>query len=98
MLTGCQSVRIVAEFSAREGAEVLSKKGAELLQRALSLPPEERTELADRLLTSLDPAPDEKIDALWAELAERRLDAYERGEIKAVSAKDGFKATDDAER
>jgi putative addiction module component (TIGR02574 family) len=68
----------------------VSKKGAELLEAALSLPPAERAELTDRLLTSLDPPPDKKIDELWAQEAENRLDAFDRGDIKTVSAKDVF--------
>lgn len=66
----------------------MSKKGTELLEAALSLPPAERAELTDRLLTSLDPSPDKKIDELWAKEAENRIDAFDRGEIKPISAKD----------
>jgi putative addiction module component (TIGR02574 family) len=68
----------------------MSKRGTEVLEEALSLPPAERAELADRLLTSLDAEPDSRIDKLWAQEAEDRLDAFERGEIKAVSAKEAF--------
>jgi len=71
----------------------MSKRGTEVLEEALSLPPAERAELADRLLTSLDAAPDDRIDKLWAQEAEDRLDAFERGEIKAVSAKEVFDTT-----
>lgn len=74
---------------------VMSKKGAQLLDEALSLPPAERAELADRLLTSLDSSPDHRIDELWSQEAESRLDAFERGEIKAVSAKEAFDSTRD---
>jgi len=76
----------------------MSKKGAQVLEEALSLPPLERAELADRLLTSLDSSPDHKLDALWAEEAEDRLDAFERGEIKAVSAKEAFDRANDVKR
>jgi putative addiction module component (TIGR02574 family) len=72
----------------------MSRKGAEVLEEALSLPPGERAELADRLLASLDSSLGERIDALWAGEAEGRLDAFERGEIKAVSAGDAFDAAD----
>lgn len=71
----------------------MSKRGTEVLEEALSLPPVERAELADRLLTSLDAAPDGRIDKLWAQEAEDRLDAFERGELKAVSAKEAFDKT-----
>ena len=68
----------------------MSKRGTEVLEEALSLPPVERAELAERLLTSLDASPDRRIDELWAQEAEDRLEAFERGEIKAVPAKEVF--------
>lgn len=70
----------------------MSKRGTELLEEALSLPPPERAELADRLLTSLDASPDRRIDELWAREAEDRLDAFGQGEIKAVSVREAFDA------
>jgi len=52
----------------------------------LTLKPAEKAELIDKLLSSLD-KPDAQIDDLWAKEAENRIDAYERGEIKAVTLK-----------
>jgi len=57
---------------------------ANVLKDALSLEAVGRAELVDALLASLD-APDPAIDALWADEAERRIDAYERGEIESLS-------------
>lgn len=57
---------------------------ANLLKDALALEVSSRAELVDELLASLD-QPDKAIDALWAEEAESRLDAYERGEMESVS-------------
>lgn len=68
----------------------MSKNGAQALEKALALPPDERAELADRLLSSLDTERQPKIDELWAEEAEDRIDAFERGEIRAVSGKEAF--------
>jgi putative addiction module component (TIGR02574 family) len=68
----------------------MSKRGAEVLEEALSLPADERAALAERLLTSLDVSHDRRIDELWAQEAEDRLDAFERGEIKAVPVKEVF--------
>ena len=70
----------------------MSKRGAQVLEEALSLPPAERAELADRLLSSLDASPMNRIDALWAAEAEDRIEAFERGAIKAVTASDAFDA------
>lgn len=49
---------------------------------ALQLAPSERAHLAERLLVSLDE--DDEILASWVEEAERRGDAYERGEMEAI--------------
>lgn len=76
----------------------MSKKGAELLEKVLSLPPVERAELADRLLTSLDSSLERTIDELWPQEAEDRLEAFERGEIKAVSTKQAFDAANNTKR
>ena len=54
-----------------------------ILEEALALPPTGKAELVDCLLASLD-APDKEIDQLWMEEGERRIDAYERGEMKAL--------------
>lgn len=51
------------------------------------LPPEERMEVVERILDSLD-APDATLEALWATEANDRLAAYRRGEIKAVPLSD----------
>jgi len=54
-----------------------------LSERARRLSPEDRIELVDDILASLD-EPDPNIDRLWAKEAEERLAACRRGEIKAV--------------
>jgi len=55
-----------------------------VLQEALTLNPAEQAELIDKLLSNLDKF-DRGIDKAWANEAENRLDAYERGELKSVS-------------
>jgi len=55
-----------------------------VLKEALALKPTEKVKLIDKLLSSLD-KPDKEIDKLWRKEAESRIDAYERGEIKAVT-------------
>lgn len=56
----------------------------EIIKEALKLNPAEKAEVIERLLGALD-TPDEELEKLWAEEAERRIDAYERGDLKAVS-------------
>jgi putative addiction module component (TIGR02574 family) len=55
-----------------------------VLKEALTLKPAQKAELIDKLLSSLD-KPDKDIDELWAKEAESRIDAYEKGKIKAVT-------------
>ena len=58
-----------------------------LRAQAAQLAPEERIQLVERILNSLD-QPDAALDALWANDANDRLAAYRRGEIKAVGLSD----------
>ena len=53
-----------------------------LSEQARKLSPEERIELIEDLLGSIEPT-DPEIDQLWAEEARDRLAAYLRGEMKA---------------
>ena len=62
----------------------------EVLEQALELKANERSKLVDELLKSLD-KPDEEIDEIWAEEADKRLEAYRRGELKAVPMENIFK-------
>ena len=55
-----------------------------ILKDALILKPSQKAELIDRLLFTLD-RPDREVDELWAKEAEDRIDAYDRGKIRAVS-------------
>lgn len=48
---------------------------------ALALPPESRAKLVDTLLRSLE-SQQEEIAEAWADEAEDRLAAYDRGEIR----------------
>jgi len=60
-----------------------------LIEEALALTVEERTDLVERLLSSLDP-PEPQIEKLWAREVEDRIAAFDRGEIKTVSSKEFF--------
>jgi len=68
----------------------MSDRGLEVLEEALSLPPAERAEIAERLLSSLDAPARQRVDELWADEAEERLDAFAKGEIEVVPAKQVF--------
>jgi len=68
----------------------MTTSAEQLLADALQLPPGERAQLAERLFSSLD-IPQDELDRLWAQEADSRIDAYERGELKTVSAQKVFK-------
>ena len=59
-----------------------------IFKDALDLLPIERAELIEKLFQSFDRPTSSKVDEAWAEEVESRIDAYERGEIKASSAED----------
>ena len=64
------------------GDRQMNAKIKALSEQARKLTPEERIELVEDLLGSLDPT-DPEIDRLWAEEAKDRLAAYLRGEMQA---------------
>lgn len=61
-----------------------------ILAKALELPPLERAELVEDLLSSFQFSSRKAVDALWAQEAESRIDAYERGEMTAIPAAEVF--------
>jgi putative addiction module component (TIGR02574 family) len=63
----------------------------EILEQALKLRPEEKSRIVEGLLKSLD-TPDEKIDEVWAEEAEKRLIAYREGRLAGIPMDEIFKA------
>ncbi len=68
----------------------MSTSAEQVFNEALSLPPNERAQLAERLFSSLEIS-QEELDRLWAKEADSRIDAYERGELKTISAHKVFK-------
>ena len=61
-----------------------------IIVEALKLPPIERAELLEQLLSSFEFPHRKTIDDLWAEEAESRIDAFEQGKLAAIPAKDVF--------
>ena len=62
----------------------------ELSRRARTLPPEERAQLAEDLLASLQEDGNPEIEAAWDEEICKRLDEIERGVAKLVPAEEVF--------
>ncbi|MCX7044337.1 MAG: addiction module protein [Candidatus Sumerlaeota bacterium] len=55
-----------------------------ILSQALQLPPLDRAELIEEIISSFDAQSRKEIDALWAKEAEDRIDAYDHGQMKAI--------------
>ena len=55
---------------------------------ALSLPPDERAALAEKLLLSLDEASGAELEQAWLSEAARRARELDRGEVQAIPAED----------
>ena len=68
----------------------MPKHAENILADALKLPPMARAELVENLLSSFEFQGRDAINALWAQEAENRIDAFERGEITSIPAKDIF--------
>ena len=63
---------------------------AVLAERGLALSQDDRARLAEVLLASLDPEPQSEVEAAWEVEIERRLAAYDRGEVQAIDAEEVF--------
>jgi len=62
----------------------MSPKAEELLQKAMSLPDEERAELASSLIDSLDPTVDEDAEVAWQQEISRRMDQIKAGKVNTI--------------
>lgn len=72
----------------------MTMEARKLLEKALTLPPVERAELVEQILSSFEFPARGEIDALWASEAEGRIDAYDQKKLKATSASKVFDKVD----
>ena len=63
---------------------------SEIAKLGKQLPREERERLVDELLASLNEPATAELDAAWEAEIGRRLAAYDRGEVRSLSAEDVF--------
>ena len=68
----------------------MTTQAQQVLKEAVGLPPIERAELVEGILSSFDSPSRTDIDAAWAREAEDRIDAYVRGDIAAIPASKVF--------
>lgn len=64
--------------------------GKDILEEALKLKPDERFMLVEGIIKSLD-EPDSTLDKIWAEEAEKRLNAYRAGKLEGIPMEEIFK-------
>ncbi len=76
----------------------MTPQSEQILREVLNLPPMERAELVERILASFEFPARKDIDAVWAQEAEDRIDAFERGEIGSSPANQVFKEIDQQAR
>ena len=63
---------------------------AELAERGRSLALEDRSRLVELLLDTLHEPPLAEIETAWDKEIEKRIAAYERGEVETFAAEDVF--------
>ena len=73
---------------------MMTPQSKQILREALDLPPTDRAELVEQILASFEFPARQDIDAVWAQEAEDRIDAYDRGEIGSSPANRAFKDID----
>ena len=62
----------------------MTQKSQVVLEEALKLSPNERAEVAEQLIASLEEAPDTAVEQAWQQEVQRRLQQVERGEMKTI--------------
>ena len=67
----------------------MTHSATDVIDQALKLKASERAAVAEQLLWSLD-IPDTAIDAAWAQEADARVEAHDRGDIESIPAEDVF--------
>ena len=84
MILADTSTRIEIQESARENI----MKSKTLQEAALDLPPNERADLARKLLLSLDDPSEKELVQTWFLEAGQRAGEIDRGEVEAISAEE----------
>ncbi len=69
----------------------MAKPKDKLETEAMRLPPEDRAELAHRLIESLEGADVGDFEAEWVQEAERRYEQYRKGLVKGRPAAEVFR-------
>ena len=63
----------------------------EISKEALELPPGSKVLLAEQLIESIGAPERQRIEALWAEEIERRLQEFDEGKVQAIPGEEVFR-------
>src|SRR5438094_447273 len=63
---------------------IMDSHAQQILQSALTLPPDDRVEIAESLILSLDEKRAAEIESAWAAEIKRRIDSIDRGEVQLI--------------
>ena len=64
----------------------MNSHAEQILQSALSLTPDDRVEIAENLILSLDEERAATIEAAWAAEIKRRIESIDNGEVQLIPA------------
>ena len=66
----------------------MNSQAEQILQSALSLNPDDRVEIAESLILSLDEDRAADIEAAWAAEIKRRIESIDKGEVQLIPAEE----------
>jgi putative addiction module component (TIGR02574 family) len=61
-----------------------------IFNEAINLPPIDRAELIECIIESFDTKPDDEIQKVWADEAERRLMLHKNGDCRSIPEEEVF--------
>jgi putative addiction module component (TIGR02574 family) len=70
----------------------MNSHAEQILQSALSLDPDDRVEIAESLIVSLDEKRAAEIEAAWAAEIKRRLESIDKGEVQLIPWDETFRS------
>ena len=65
---------------------IMNTQAEQVLQTALTLPPDDRVEIAESLILSLDEERAAEVEAAWAAEIKRRIESIDKGEVQLIPA------------
>jgi len=70
----------------------MTQEAAAILKQALALPPDERADLAESLILSLEHADAAALEAAWAKEIAKRIEDLDAGRVQPISEEEFLKS------